>query len=54
MVFSIARLLGPPAGGLAESAWKPDGFGHRNALREVGLNYGFVFGRNLVSELFRH
>jgi len=52
--FSFARLLGPPVGGLVESSWKPDGFGKRSAVRAVGLNYGLVFGRNLLKELFGH
>jgi len=51
--FSVARLVGPLSGGLVASTWLPDGFGHRNAVREVGLTYGLVFVRNLVRELAR-
>ena len=52
--FSVARLFGPVSGGLVASTWRPGGFGQRQAIREVGLNYGFVFVRNLVRELVSH
>lgn len=52
--LSFARLFGPVSAGLVESSWKPNGLARHNAVREVGLNDGFAFGRNLAREVLRH
>jgi hypothetical protein len=54
LAFSAARLIGPISSGLVVSTWRPGGFEQRNVVREIGLNYSFVFVRNLVRELARH
>ena len=51
--FSVARLLGPVSAGVVVGAWRPD-FGRRDIPREIGLNYGFAFVRNLIRDMVRH
>lgn len=52
--FSFARLIGPiAASAVATSTWYPAGYGRREIAKEAGLNYGFVFVRNLVRECVR-
>jgi hypothetical protein len=53
LAFSVARILGPISGGLVASTWRPGGFGRRNVAKEISLNYGLVFARNLIRELAR-
>jgi hypothetical protein len=58
-VFSVARLLGPISGSaVAINTWYPADSGRSTSVREVGKetarNYGFVFSRNLIRELWHH
>lgn len=49
--LSVAKLAGPVAGGaVAVRAWYPADARKGEAVREVGLNYGFVYARNLIHE----
>lgn len=50
--FSIARILGPVAGGMvATEAWLPGSYTGKDVAREIGWNYGFSFIRNYLREL---
>lgn len=52
--FSVARLLGPVAAGVAErETWYPGGYSDKNIVGEVGVNYGFTFIRSYLRELIR-
>jgi len=50
--FSIARLVGPIAGGaIATNTWYPSGTGGGETAKQIGMSYGFGFLRNYVREL---
>lgn len=51
--FSVARLLGPVAGGaIATNTWYPAGSNSAGeTAKQIGMNYGFGFLRNYVREL---
>lgn len=51
--FSVARLIGPIAGGLVASTWRPDGFRKGQVVREIGFTYGLGFMRHLARELVK-
>lgn len=51
--FSVARIVGPIAGGLVASTWRPAGFKRGQVVREIGFTYGLGFVRNLVREMVR-
>jgi hypothetical protein len=51
--FSVARLVGPISGSaVAVNTWYPATSGKSETVRQVGTHFGFVFGRNLIRELF--
>lgn len=51
-VFSVARFLGPVAGGaISSETWLPGTYTGKDVGREIGVNYGFSFIRNYLREL---
>jgi hypothetical protein len=53
--LSVARLVGPISGSaVAVNTWYPATSGKSETARQVVTHYGFVFGRNLIRELFNH
>ncbi len=51
--FSVARLVGPISGSaVAVNTWYPATSGKSVTAKEVVTQYGFVFSRNLIRELF--
>jgi hypothetical protein len=53
LAFSVARLIGPIAGGLVVSTWRPQGFRRGQVVREIGMTYGLGFMRNLARQLVK-
>jgi hypothetical protein len=50
--FSIARLVGPVAGGtIATTLWYPSGYGKAEIARQTAFSYAFGFLRNYFPEL---
>jgi hypothetical protein len=51
--FSVARIVGPISGSVvAVTAWYPSGSGKSESVRQVGLNFGLIYTRNLIRELW--
>jgi hypothetical protein len=50
--LSVARILGPFAGSkVATHTWYPAGYGGKESVRQVGISFGMIFGRNLIREV---